>query len=89
VFIISPRGLSCCTAPWFEETRQTIRNWSASGARDSVIAMKWDRETGKLSQVDGRDAPQLAVLMRSLLDMRRPEEADDNLRRMLDVLVSR
>jgi hypothetical protein len=89
VFIISPRALSCCTAPWFEETRQTIRNWSASGARDYVIAMKWDRETGKLTQVDGRDVPQLAVLMRSLLDMRRPEEADDNLRRMLDVLVGR
>ena len=88
-FIISPRALSCCTAPWFEETRQTIRNWSAGAARDSVIAMRWDRETGKLSQVDGRDVPQLAVLIRSLLDMRRPEEADDNLRRMLDVLVGR
>ena len=87
-FIISPRALSCCTAPWFEETRQTIRNWSAGGARDSVLAMRWDQETGKLSQVAGRDVPQLAVLIRSLLDMRRPEEADDNLRRMLDVLVA-
>jgi hypothetical protein len=88
-FIISPRALSCCTAPWFEETRQTIRNWSAGAARDSVIAMRWDQETGKLSQVNGRDVPQLPVLIRSLLDMRRPEEADDNLRRMLDVLVAR
>ena len=25
VFIISPRALSCCTAPWFEETRQAMQ----------------------------------------------------------------
>ena len=37
VFIISPRALSCCTGPWFEETRQTIRAWSSGGSRDSAV----------------------------------------------------
>jgi hypothetical protein len=86
VFIVSPRALSCCTAPWFEETRRTIRAWSAGSRRDSVIALRWDPETGALSRATGSEAPQLPVLIRSLLDMRRPEELDTNLRRMLDIM---
>ena len=64
VFIVSPRALSCCTAPWFEETRQTIRAWSAGAARDSAIALRWDPETGALSRATGSEAPQLPVLIR-------------------------
>ena len=86
VFIVSPRALSCCTAPWFEETRRTIRAWSAGSRRDSVIALRWDPETGALSRATGSEAPQLPVLIRSLLDMQRPEELDTNLRRMLDIM---
>ena len=87
VFIISPRALSCCTAPWFEETRRTIRAWSAGAARDSAMALRWDPETGALSKASGTDTPQLPVLIRSLLDMR-PDDLDSNLRRMLDILPS-
>ena len=84
VFIISPRALSCCTAPWFEETRRTIRAWAAGGARDSAVALRWDQESGDLARATNVDAPQLPVLVRSLLDMSRPDELDTNLRRMLD-----
>ena len=88
VFIVSPRALSCCTAPWFEETRQAIRAWSAGAGRDSAVALRWDPETGALSRATGTDTPQLPVLTRSLLDMPRPEDLDSNLRRMLDILPS-
>jgi hypothetical protein len=86
VFIVSPRALSCCTAPWFEETRRTIRAWSAGGGRDSVVALRWDPETGALSRATGTEVPQLPVLIRSLLEMKRPDDLDTNLRRMLDIL---
>ena len=85
VFIISPRALSCCTAPWFEETRRTIRAWSAGAARDSAMALRWDPDTGALSRATAIDTPQLPALTRSLLDMR-ADDLDSNLRRMLDVL---
>ncbi len=87
VFIISPRALSCCTAPWFEETRRTIRAWSAGAARDSAVALRWDPDSGVLSRATGADTPQLPALTRSLLDMR-ADDLDSNLRRMLDVLPS-
>jgi hypothetical protein len=87
VFIISPRALSCCTAPWFEETKRTIRDWSAGAARDSAIALRWDPDTGALSRATGTDTPQLPALIRSLVDMR-PDDLDINLRRVLDILPS-
>jgi hypothetical protein len=86
VFIISPRALSCCTGPWFEETRQAIRAWSAGASRDSAVALRWDQHTGALARATEIDTPQLPVLVRSLLDMARPEDLDSNLRRMLDIL---
>lgn len=88
VFIISPRALSCCTAPWFEETRRTIRAWASGRSRDVAVALKWDQETGQLTQATGTENPQLPVLVRSLLDMSRPDELDTNLRRMLDTFAA-
>jgi hypothetical protein len=87
VFIISPRALSCCTAPWFEQTRKALREWSGGGNREVAIALRWDAETGALSRATTKETPQLPVLARALLDMKRPEELDQNLRRMLDVLT--
>ncbi|MDH5277378.1 MAG: hypothetical protein OEW88_13220, partial [Gammaproteobacteria bacterium] len=86
VFIISPRALSCCSGQWFEDTRQTIRAWSAGAGRDSAVALRWDQDTGALARATETDNPQLPVLTRSLLDMARPEDLDSNLRRMLDIL---
>jgi hypothetical protein len=87
VHVISPRALSCCTAPWFEETKHAIRSWAAGPARDTAIALTWDEETGAISRATGAGNPQLPVLVRSLLDMSQPEELDMYLRRMLDELV--
>jgi hypothetical protein len=87
VHVISPRALSCCTAPWFEETKHAIRSWAAGPARDTAIALRWDEETGAISRATGAGNPQLPVLVRSLLDMSQPEELDMYLRRMLDELV--
>jgi hypothetical protein len=86
VFIISPRALSCCSGQWFEDTRRTIRAWSAGDSRDSAVALRWDQDTGALARATEMDNPQLPVLVRSLLDMPRPEDLDRNLRRMLDIL---
>jgi len=85
VFIISPRALSCCTGPWYEETRQAIRAWSSGGSRDSAVALRWDPRTGALSRATGVDTPQLTALIRALADMR-AEDLDSNLHRMLDIL---
>jgi hypothetical protein len=85
-FIISPRALSCCTAPWFEQTRASIRAWSTGHSRESVVALRWDPDTGAMFRATGTDVPQLPALIRSLLDMSQPDELDRNLRRMLDVL---
>ena len=87
VLIISPRPLSCCSAQWFEETRETIRRWSEGGRRDSAVALRWDQETGALFRATGADTPQLPVLTRALLDLDRPEDLDRNLIRLLDVLT--
>jgi hypothetical protein len=87
VFIISPRALSCCTAPWFEQTRKALREWSAGRNRGVAVALRWDTETGALSRATATDTPQLPVLARALLEMKRPEELDQNLRRMLDILT--
>jgi len=86
VFIISPRALSCCSPQWFEQTRQTLHDWSAGGGRNSAVALRWDPESGALSRATDVDTPQLPVLTRALLDMGQPEDLDKNLRRMLDVL---
>jgi len=86
VFIISPRALNCCAARWFEETRETIRAWSAGASRDSAVALRWDPNTGALSRAAGTETPQLPVLTRSLVDLPRPDDLDKYLRRMLDIL---
>jgi len=86
VFIISPRALSCCTGPWFEETRRAIRGWAAGPASGSAVALRWDPDTGEMLSISAERSPQLPVLIRALLDMPRPEDVDDNLRRILDVL---
>jgi hypothetical protein len=85
VFIISPRALSCCTGPWYEETRQAIRAWSSGGSRDSAVALRWDPHTGALSRATGVDTPQLVALIRALAEMR-ADDLDSNLHRMLDIL---
>ena len=85
VFIISPRALSCCTAPWYEETRQAIRAWSSGAGRDSAVALRWDSAHGSAVSCDRPDSPQLTALIRALVDMP-ADDLDRNLRRMLDIL---
>jgi hypothetical protein len=87
VFIVSPRALSCCPTQWFEETRTALQRWSAGGARDVVVGLRWDAQSGALSKSSSTDVPQLAAVARALLEMRQPDELDANLRRMLEALV--
>jgi hypothetical protein len=87
VFIVSPRALSCCPTQWFDETRTALRQWSAGGARDAVVALRWDADSGALSTSSSGEVPQLAAVARALLEMRQPDELDANLRRMLEALV--
>jgi hypothetical protein len=89
VFIISPRSLSCCTAPWFEETRAAIREWSQGHGRESAIVLRWDPDSGTLSEARSADMPQLTSLVRALADISRPEDLDRNLLRLIDVFTRR
>jgi hypothetical protein len=85
-FFVSPRALSCCPSHWFDDTRQSLREWSAGGGRSSTVVLRWDPETGAVARASEADVPQLPVLSRGLLDIARPDELDRNLRRMVDVL---
>jgi hypothetical protein len=87
VFIVSPRALTCCRPQWYEDTRRALMAWSAGGARESMVAVRWDPETGALSRATERDNPALPVLARALLDIRRPDDLDSNMWRMLDELT--
>jgi hypothetical protein len=87
VFIISPRALSCCSSQWFDETREALRRWAAGATRDSAVLLRWDEGSGALSQAASTENPQLAVLLRTLPDLNRPDELDNSLRRMLRELT--
>jgi hypothetical protein len=52
-----------------------------------VIALRWDTETGALSRATNTETSQLPVLARALLGMKQPDELDQNLRRMLEILT--
>jgi hypothetical protein len=87
VTIISPRALSCCAPQWFDETRSALRRWSSGPARDSVVALRWNEQTGDLYRAESPDKPELPVLFRSLLDVARPEDLDAIIRRILEELT--
>lgn len=87
VFVISRRELSCCPTQWFAETRQAIERWSAGGARDTAVAMRWNPVSGAVLRAESGETPQLPALVRALLDMRQPDELDANLRRILAELA--
>ncbi len=88
VYLVSPRALSCCSPQWFAETRRTLRTWSAGAARDSVVVLRWDQETGELSRATERDSRELAGVVGALAEIQSAEVLDANLRRIVDVFPS-
>ena len=87
VIVVTPRALTCCTPQWLDDTRDALKRWSAGPRADSVIALRWDERTGALYRASSDDMPQLAVLIRALLDIGQPDELDANLRRILAELT--
>ena len=87
VAIVSPRALSCCSSQWLDDTRGVLDRWSTGPGRESVIALRWDEQTGELHRASTADKPELPVLFRSLRDIPRAEEVDRNIRRMLQELT--
>jgi hypothetical protein len=87
VFVVSPRALSCCGGQWFDETREALRRWSSGAKPESVVVLRWDEQSGALSRATTADAPQLSVLIRALPDLKRPQDLDTNLRRILQELT--
>jgi hypothetical protein len=85
VHMISPRALSCCSPQWFDETRRTLRTWSAGAARDAVVVLRWDQETGELSRATERQNQELAGVVGALVEIQSAEVLDANLRRIIDV----
>ncbi len=85
--IVFPRSLSCCTAPWFGDTKHALERWAASGARESAVILRWDLETGELSRSSTADNPQVPAVARALLTIERPEDLDRNLLRIIDVFA--
>jgi hypothetical protein len=88
VVLISPRALTCCTLQWFDETRAALARWSSGAGRDSVIALRWNEDTGELYRASSTDKPELPVLFRALGDLSGPDDVDTNIRRMLNELTS-
>jgi hypothetical protein len=87
VTIITPRALSCCTLQWFDETRDALRRWSSGPARDSVIALRWNEQTGEVYRATTGDKSELPVLFRALQDNPRADDVDTNIRRILKELT--
>jgi hypothetical protein len=87
VFIVSPRALTCCRPQWHEDTRRALIAWSAGGARIGRCR-PLGLETGA-SRATERDNPALPALARALLDIRRPDDLDTNMWRMLQELTVR
>jgi hypothetical protein len=88
VAIISPRALTCCTPQWLDETREALTRWSSGPSPESVIALRWDEQTGELYRATSADKPELPLLFRSLRDIPRADDLDTNIRRILHELTS-
>jgi len=86
VFIISPRALACCTAPWFPQTIAALKAWSSGRSPDVVTVLRWDPHTGALARATSKDSPQLSALAKSLLDIHQADDLDRNLAAIVDVL---
>jgi hypothetical protein len=87
VTIVSPRALTCCAPQWLDDTRAALRRWSSGPSRDSVIVLRWNEDTGQLYRASSADTPELAILLRSLLDLPRADDVDRNTRRIVEELT--
>jgi hypothetical protein len=87
VAIISPRALTCCTPQWLDETRDALKQWSSGPGPDSVVALRWDEQTGELYRATTADTPELPILFRSLLDIHGEDALDTTIRRILQELT--
>jgi hypothetical protein len=69
VSVISNSSIHCCAEHlWELYTRDALRAWSTNPARPPVIALHWDRDTGKLSRLSDRQEPFLRTLVALLLE---------------------
>jgi len=69
VSVVSNSSTHCCSDfLWEPYTRAAVRAWVTNPARPPVIALYWDRDTGKLSRVSDRQDPFLRTLVVLLLE---------------------
>jgi len=87
VTIISPRALTCCAPQWLDETRDALTRWASGPNPDTVVALRWNEQTGELHRATTADKPELPILFRSLRDTPRAADLDTNIRRMLQELT--
>jgi hypothetical protein len=84
VFVVSPRALHCCRAQWFDDTRRTLRAWTEGAAASEVVALRWDRDTGVLTELRTGQNAALPAIARMLLDLPTAELLETTLLRLID-----
>jgi hypothetical protein len=77
VSVISHSAIHCCPANvWEPYTRETVRAWAATASRRSVVALRWDPDTGNLFRLDDRTDPFLRTAVLLMLDTRDVAQLD-------------
>ena len=69
VLVVSPRALHCCRAQWFDDTRRAMREWSNGPAASHVVMLRWDPESGSLTQLSSESNASLAGVARMLVEL--------------------
>ncbi len=83
VHIVSPRLLHCCRGQWEVDTRQTIERWRSRSDAPSVVALRWNEQTGAVLRATDREVPDLRSLASYLAEI---PSGDDMDRIMTDAL---
>jgi hypothetical protein len=89
VFIVYPRMLHCCRSHWPASARHTLQAWARGPARDRVIVMGWDEETGAAWRTRSEENENVLVVARMLLDIRDPNALDVSIQRLVGQLGRR
>jgi hypothetical protein len=82
--VVGTRQINCCPAErWFQDTRGTVQEWSASKPDARVIVLRWSAD-GALAHASDIDLPQLRARVQSLSASNSAASLEDRLRDLLN-----
>ena len=82
--VVSSRALHCCRAQWFDDTRRTLREWTDGPAASHVVMLRWDPESGALTQLRSESNGSLPGIVRMLAELPTPDLLDTTMLRLIE-----